>query len=179
VTTVWTIGHWTCAEETFIGLLRAEGIEMIADIRSSPGSRTSPQFDRTAMRDWLGRAGIDYVHLPALGGRRQRQDIEPGVNADWRQRSFKNYADYSLMPEYEQGITQLIELATARRVACLCAEPMPWRCHRLLISNTLTARGLTVRHILAGRDTQLHRLGRWGATPRVHDDGTITYPPDP
>jgi uncharacterized protein (DUF488 family) len=82
------------------------------------------------------------------------------------------------MPAYEQGITQLIELAMTRRVACLCAEPMPWRCHRLLISNTLTVRGLTVRHILAGRGTQLHRLGSWGATPHVHDDGTVTYPPD-
>jgi uncharacterized protein (DUF488 family) len=77
VTTVWTIGHWTCPEEVFIGLLHAEGIEVIADVRSSPSSRTSPQFDRTAMRDWLDRTGIDYVHLPALGGHRSKQDIDP------------------------------------------------------------------------------------------------------
>lgn len=178
MTTVWTVGHWTCPEETFIGLLRAESIELIGDVRSHPGSRRSPQFGREAMRGWLSHAGIDYVHLPALGGRRPKQDVEPGLNAGWRQPSFKNYADYTLTPDYEQGIAQLIDLAATRRLAILCAEPMPWRCHRLLISNTLTTRGITVQHIMAGRGTQAHRLGSWGATPRVHADGMIAYPPD-
>lgn len=176
--TVWTIGHWTCPQETFVGLLRGEQIEVVADVRSHPGSRASPQFGQEAMRSWLDRAGIGYVHLPELGGRRPKQDVEPGVNAGWRQPSFKNYADYGLTAEYQRGIERLVGLATARRVAYLCAEPMPWRCHRLLISNTLTARGLTVRHIMTGRGTQVHQLGKWGATPRVHPDGTITYPPD-
>jgi uncharacterized protein (DUF488 family) len=175
---VWTIGHWTCPEETFVRLLGGERIELVADVRSQPGSRANPQFDQNAMRSWLDRAGIGYVHLPELGGRRPKQDVAPRVNAGWHQPSFKNYADYSLTPDYERGIQQLTDLATTRRVAYLCAEPMPWRCHRLLISNTLTARGLTVRHIMGGRNSQLHELGKWGATPRVHPDGTITYPPD-
>jgi uncharacterized protein (DUF488 family) len=176
--TVWTIGHWTCPEDTFVGLLRGEQIELVVDVRSHPGSRTSPQFGREAMRRWLSQAGIGYVHLPELGGRRPKQDVEPDLNSGWRQPSFKNYADYSLTPDYERGIDELTRLASARRVAYLCAEPMPWRCHRLLISNTLTARGLTVRHIMAGRDSQVHELGKWGATPQVHPDGTVTYPPD-
>ena len=175
---VWTIGHWTCPEETFVGLLRGERIDLVADVRSHPGSRTSPQFGQDAMRSWLDRAGIGYVHLPALGGRRPKQDVEPGVNAGWRHRSFKNYADYTQSVDYERGIEQLIQLAATHRVACLCAEPMPWRCHRLLISNTLTARGLTVRHIMAGRAPVVHQLGMWGATALRHPDGTITYPPD-
>jgi uncharacterized protein (DUF488 family) len=177
-TTVWTIGHWTCPEETFLGLLRGEQIELVADVRAHPGSRTSPQFGRDTMPAWLDGAGIGYAHIPALGGRRPKQDVEPGINSGWRQPSFKNYADYTLGPDYERGIEQLIQLASERRLAYLCAEPMPWRCHRLLISNTLAARGLTVRHIVAGQHAQVHQLGKWGATPRVHPDGTITYPPD-
>jgi uncharacterized protein (DUF488 family) len=175
---VWTIGHWICPEETFVGLLRGEGVELVADVRSHPGSRTSPQFAQEALRGWLARAGIGYVHLPELGGHRPKQDVEPGINAGWRQRSFHNYADYTLTPGYEQGIKRLTGLAGAQRVAYLCAEPMPWRCHRLLISNTLTARGWSVRHIMGGRTVQVHEFGQWGATPSVHDDGTITYPPD-
>lgn len=177
-TTVWTIGHWTCPEETFIGLLRDEAIEMIVDVRSHPGSRANPQFGQDAMRCWLDRAELGYVHLSALGGHRPKQDVDPRINAGWRQPSFKNYADYGLTPAYQSGIAELIQLATTSRVAYMCAEPMPWRCHRLLISNTLVARGLTVLHIVVGRQSLVHQLGKWGATPSVQPDGTITYPSD-
>lgn len=174
----WTVGHWTCPEETFVGLLRTEDVDLIADVRAQPGSRSSPQFGQDAMRAWLRRAGIGYEHLPQLGGRRPRQGVDPGVNAGWRNTSFHNYADYTLSDDYERGIARLIELADDHRVAYLCAEPMPWRCHRLLISNTLTARGHAVAHLMAGRAAHPHRLGQWGATPVRRPDGELTYPPD-
>ena len=130
------------------------------------------------MRHWLVAAGIDYAHLPELGGRRPKQPgVDPQANAGWRQPSFKNYADYTLTPAYEAGIARLLALANTRRVAYLCAEPMPWRCHRLLISNTLAARGVAVWHIMGGRQVQRHELGKWGAEPAKHPDGRLTYPP--
>jgi uncharacterized protein (DUF488 family) len=174
---IWTIGHWTCPEGTFIGLLNGQGIDLLVDVRSSPGSRTSPQFNREAMPEWLQRADIGYRHLPELGGRRRRDPDAGEVNAGWQNASFRNYADYTLTPDYERGIGRLEELARAQRVAYLCAEPMPWRCHRLLISNTLAARDWSVQHIMGERGTREHKLGQWGATPVLGEDGRITYPP--
>jgi uncharacterized protein (DUF488 family) len=176
VSQIWTIGHWTCAESTIIDRLRAQQIELVADVRAHPGSRTSPQFSKDTMRDWLDRAGVGYVHLGELGGRRLKQDVDPRINAGWRHRSFKNYADYTLSPAYENAITRLITLAAEQHVAYLCAEPMPWRCHRLLVSNTLTARGHTVWHIMGAHPTRLHRLGDWGAVPSIDVAGRVTYP---
>lgn len=175
---VWTIGHWTCPEETFIGLLHGQDIELLVDVRSSPGSRASPQFNREAMPEWLRRADIGYRHLPELGGRRPRHPDAGDINAGWQNASFRNYADYTLTDDYERGIALLIDLARAQRVAYLCAEPMPWRCHRLLISNTLVARGWNVQHIMGERGTREHKLGQWGATPVIGEGGRITYPPE-
>lgn len=173
---VWTIGHWACPEATFIGLLDAQRIAVLADVRAHPGSRRSPQFSGEAMRAWLDRAGIDYVYMDRLGGRRRKQDVDPTVNAGWKNASFKNYADYTLLPEYEDGIARLTGLATRNRVAVMCGEPMPWRCHRLLIANTLTARGWTVRHIMGPGEPRVHELGKWGAAARTDADGRVTYP---
>ncbi|MEU5714235.1 DUF488 domain-containing protein [Streptomyces sp. NPDC020403] len=173
---IWTIGHWTCPEETFIGLLDAQRIDVLADVRAHPGSRRSPQFSGGTMRGWLERAGIDYVYLEELGGRRRKQEVDPAVNAAWRNPSFRNYADYTLLPAYEHGIARLTSLAERGRVAVMCGEPMPWRCHRLLIANTLTARGWRVLHIMDGGATRLHELGAWGAEPQVGEDGRVTYP---
>ena len=150
---------------------------MLVDVRSQPGSRRSPQFGRDDLPRWLEDAGIEYVHLPELGGRRGRQEIDPVINAGWRQPSFKNYADYSLSDSYKQGIERLTELGTAHRVAIMCGEPMPWRCHRLLIANTLTARGWTVWHLIGDAAPRRHELGQWGAQPVVDADGRVTYPP--
>lgn len=173
---IWTVGHWTCPEETFIGRLDDQGIDVLADVRAQPGSRRSPQFSQDVMPEWLERAGIAYVYLAELGGRRRKQDLDPLVNAGWRNASFKNYADYTLLPEYERGITRLTSLADRGRVAVMCGEPMPWRCHRLLIANTLTARGWTVRHIMGNGEPRLHELGAWGAVPRIDARGVLTYP---
>ena len=173
---IWTIGHWTCPEPAFIHLLDAQGIEVLADVRAHPGSRSSPQYGRDRMPEWLDRAAIRYVHLDELGGRRRKQDVDAHVNDGWENPSFKNYADYTLSPAFERGIARVVELATDRRVVVMCAEPMPWRCHRVLIANTLTARGWTVRHIMGDGQPRPHRLGQWGATPTVDADGRVTYP---
>jgi len=173
---IWTVGHWTCPEETFVGLLDAQRIDVLADVRAHPGSRRSPQFSRDVMSEWLEPAGIDYVYLDELGGRRRKQDVDPAVNAGWHNPSFRNYADYTLLPAYEQGITRLTSLAERGRVAVMCGEPTPWRCHRLLIANTLTALGWTVRHIMGPGEPRVHELAAWGAEPRVDENGRVTYP---
>lgn len=176
---LWTIGHWTCPPGLVLETLAAAAIDLVVDVRGTPGSRSNPQFNREELATWLPAAGIDYLHLPELGGRRPRsKDVDPEANAGWQNASFRNYADYTLTPSYEEGLTQLAELARDHHVAIMCGEPMPWRCHRSLIANTLTARGWTVTHLMAGGRPQLHELGRWGATPVVSPDGVVTYPAD-
>ena len=174
---IWTIGHWTCPEEVFLDTLSTVGIETVVDVRAQPGSRRSPQFSRDVMPTWLGEAGVAYVHLPELTGRRRRSpDAPPEANAGWKNQSFKNYADHGLTPVYEEGIDRLTALARASRVTLLCGEPMPWRCHRLLVSNTLVARGWTVWHLFTTAAPRRHELGAWGATPVLGADGVLTYP---
>lgn len=175
---LWTIGHWTCPEPVFLKPLRAHDIAVLVDVRAQPGSRRNPQFGRDAMQSWLPKAGIDYVHLPELAGRRPRQGVDPSVNAGWRNESFHRYADYTLSEEYQTGITRLIDLAGHRRTVIMCGEPMPWRCHRLLISNTLTAVGWTLWHLMVGSEPRGHELGQWGARPYLSRDGALTYPAD-
>jgi uncharacterized protein (DUF488 family) len=173
---LWTIGHWTSPVAAFLEPLRMHRIELLADVRAHPGSRHSPQFNVDQMSGWLGDAGIGYVHLPELGGRRGRQDVDPAVNAGWRERSFKNYADYSLGSSYREGIARLRELAASQRVVIMCSEATPWRCHRMLIANTLVAQGWTVWHLIGNAQPRRHGLGEWGAEPVVGADGRVTYP---
>ncbi|MFG2174162.1 DUF488 family protein [Streptomyces niveus] len=174
---IWTIGHWKRPESNFTSLLDAQRVDVLVDVRAHPGSRRSPQFTREAMRQWLERAEIDYAYMgEELGGRRRKQHVDPAVNAGWRNTSFRNYADYTLLPAYERAIARLTCLAARSRVALMCGEPMPWRCHRLLIANTLTARGWRVRHIVDEGEPRVHELGKWGAAVSVEADGRLTYP---
>lgn len=175
---LWTIGHWTCPEAVFIAALQSVNIQLVVDVRSFPGSRRSPQFGGEVMPRWLGDAGIGYLQMPEIGGRRRKSlDVDPLTNAGWENESFKNYADYTLTPEYEEGIARLMALAREQRVAVMCGEPMPWRCHRSLIANTFVARGWTVWHLSTTFAPRRHELGRWGAEPQVSDDAVVTYPP--
>lgn len=174
---IWTIGHWTCPSELVLETLASVDIEVLVDVRKMPGSRRSPQFDADEMSSWLAKAGIGYLHLRQLGGRRPKQrDVDPTLNAGWRNVSFKNYADYTLTAEFEAGLAQLTELAGKHHVAVMCGEPMPWRCHRLLIANTLAARGWTVVHLINGGSSRRHELGQWGAAPSMNPDKVLTYP---
>ncbi|MDV2475533.1 DUF488 domain-containing protein [Rhodococcus zopfii] len=174
---MWTIGHWTCPPAVVLDTLTSADIELLVDVRKMPGSRRSPQFDADEMPAWLERAGIGYLHLPELGGRRPKQtDIDPALNAGWRNTSFRNYADYTLTPAFVAGLERLTGLAADRHVAVMCGEPMPWRCHRLLIANTLTARGWVIVHLMNNAAPRPHELGQWGAAPSVSPDGVVTYP---
>lgn len=175
--TVWTIGHWTCPQSVVLDTLGSADIDVLVDVRKLPGSRRSPQFDADEMVSWLGDGGIEYLHLTELAGRRSKhKEIDQALNAGWQNTSFKNYADHTLTPEYEAGLDRLTGLAAEQNVVIMCGEPMPWRCHRLLISNTLAARGWRVVHLINDAEPMPHELGRWGAEPSIGHDGIVTYP---
>lgn len=177
--TIWTLGHWTSPVDAVLATFRSVEIDELVDVRKLPGSRRSPQFDAEEMTRWLGGAGIGYRRSAELTGRRPKQrDVDPQLNAGWQNTSFRNYADHTLSAEYEQGIEELEALAAEHHVAVMCGEPMPWRCHRLLISNTLVARGWEVVHLRVGSAPAVHELGGWGARPIVREDGTVIYPPE-
>ncbi len=172
--TLFTIGHSTRNLEEFIRLLAAWDIGVLADVRSVPRSRRNPQFNADILPAGLRDSGIDYIRLPALGGwRRPRMD---SPNAGWRLASFRGFADYMLTNEFKDALDKLIALACAgQRFALMCAEAVPWRCHRSLISDALTARGYAVCHIMSLEKADLHRM-----TPFARVDGDlVTYPPLP
>jgi uncharacterized protein (DUF488 family) len=169
---VLTIGHSTHTLEAFIGLLQAHGVTRVVDVRTVPRSRRNPQFNRETLPAALGPAGIGYTEMPGLGGLRRPRPDSP--NAGWRNRSFRGYADYMQTPGFEANLEALIRTARQERPALMCAEAVPWRCHRSLIADALLVRGFPVEHILNATRSQPHRL-----TPWARVEGTrLTYPPD-
>ncbi len=168
--TIYTIGHSTHAIDEFIGMLTAHGIEQVVDIRTIPKSRHNPQFNADALPESLKIAGIDYVHMSALGGlRHARKD---SLNQGWKNTSFRGFADYMQTPEFEEGLLKLLELAGKRKTAIMCAEAVPWRCHRSLIADALTVRGITVLDIMSRTSVKPHTLTPWAEVKGT----TITYP---
>ena len=173
---IWTIGHSTRTADEFLMLLHDCSIDSLVDVRSFPGSRRFPQFGREVMSAWLADGGITYRHMSDLGGRRNKQrDVDPAINAAWKNASFKNYADYTLNDDFEAALADLIDMAQSLRLAYMCSEAVPWKCHRLIISNNLVARGLKVHHIMSAGKVTEHRLGQWGPEPIVADH-RVTYP---
>lgn len=169
---IYGIGHSTRSIEEFIELLRSHGVATVADVRSIPGSRKFPQFNSEPLRRALADAGIEYQRIPLLGGRRSTAIGKSDASAAWRNPSFRAYAEYMQTPEFEEGLRQLLRLARDGPVAVLCAEAVPWRCHRSLIADALVARGIEVDQIISGTRATPHRL-----TPFAHLDGThVTYP---
>lgn len=167
---VLTIGHSTHALDEFIAMLKAHGVERVADVRTLPRSRRHPQFEKDALCAALQAAGIGYVHLPGLGGLRHARRDSP--NTGWRNESFRGYADYMQTEEYAQNLEQLVALAARERIALMCAEAVPWRCHRSLIADSLTVRGIPVEHIMSATRRQPHAI-----TPFARvEGGRITYP---
>lgn len=152
---IWTIGHSTRDIDTFISLLKEHGIKVLADVRSLPGSKRYPQFNKEALANSLGKAGIRYEHFPELGGRRKaRVDSR---NTAWRNESFRGYADYMETEQFHKGVERLLDLANeAGPTAIMCAEAVWWRCHRSLVSDYLKARGIEVMHILDANKTEPH-----------------------
>jgi uncharacterized protein (DUF488 family) len=152
---IWTIGHSTRTIDAFISLLEVHGIKVLADVRSLPGSRRCPQFNREILADSLSKAGIRYEHFPELGGRRKAK--RDSKNIAWRNKSFRGYADYMETDEFHNGVERLLDLATrAGPTAIMCAEAVWWRCHRALISDYLKARGIEVIHIFDTNKSELH-----------------------
>jgi uncharacterized protein (DUF488 family) len=169
---VFTVGHSTLPIECFIGILEAYGIETLADIRTIPRSRHNPQFNEDALPATLRSAQIDYVHLAALGGLRHTHKDSP--NKGWRNESFRGYADYMQTDAFRDALEDLIALSRRKRVALMCAEAVPWRCHRSLVADALAVRGIPVIEILSETKFSLHRL-----TAFARVEGTdITYPPE-
>jgi uncharacterized protein (DUF488 family) len=170
---IYSIGHSTRSEEDFVELLQAHRIVTLADIRTIPGSRRNPQFNRFALSDALGKVNIRYVHLARLGGLRKSVG-ESSPNKGWRNSSFRGYADYMLTEEFEKGIKELLDLAAQGPVAIMCAEAVPWRCHRSLVSDALLARGVRVLHITGRTKPSPHDMTSFA----VVEHGRVTYPGD-
>jgi uncharacterized protein (DUF488 family) len=144
--TVDTVGHSNRDLDEFVGLLKAHGVDTLVDIRKLPGSNKYPHFNRDELSDSLARAGIRYVYLKELGGRRpQKKESE---NTAWRNRSFRAYADHMETDEFRRGIASLLDYAAEGKVAVMCSEAVWWRCHRALVADYLKAAGVNVRHIM-------------------------------
>ena len=151
---VFTIGHSTRSIDEFIEMLKSFRMKLVLDVRTFPGSRRYPHFNRDALRDSLAAAAIDYIHLPELGGRRKpRPD---SLNMTWRNESFRGYADYMETDEFRSGIDRLLTLARDRRSVIMCSEAVWWRCHRSMISDYLKAQGGEVIHIMAANKSEAH-----------------------
>jgi uncharacterized protein (DUF488 family) len=169
---VYTIGHSTRTSDQFIQLLRSTGVKRVIDIRTIPRSRHNPQFNREALARALRAGGIGYVHLKRLGGLRHAKVNSP--NLGWHNASFRGFADYMQTSEFETGLQRAIKLAETKPSALMCAEAVPWRCHRSLVADALVVRRIAVEHIVGGVHTQPHKL-----TPFARVRGTrITYPTD-
>ena len=168
---VCTIGHSTLPIDTFIDLLRGNGIARVLDVRTVPRSRHNPQFNRDALPASLAAADIAYAHLAALGGLRHSHADSP--NTGWHNLSFRGYADYMQSPEFAKAVQQVAELAPVERCVLMCAEAVPWRCHRSMIGDALLVRGILVEDIIGPKQRRPHVL-----TSFAHVEGTrITYPP--
>jgi uncharacterized protein (DUF488 family) len=169
-TAVLTIGHSTRSIESFIEMLRVHGVKRVVDVRTIPRSRTNPQFDRESLAESLADAGIGYTHMAELGGlRHARKD---SLNVGWRNASFRGYADYMQTAEFESAVESLIDAAKREQITIMCAEAVPWRCHRSLIGDALKVRGIAVDDIMSATRTQPHEL-----TSFAKVQGTqVTYP---
>jgi uncharacterized protein (DUF488 family) len=175
--TVYTVGHSTLALDDFLALLGDAGIEGIADVRRFPASRRHPHFGRAALAAALAPAGIAYAWLPGLGGRRRSRPDSPHVA--WRSDSFRAYADHMETAEFRDELARLVALAGERPTAVLCAEAVPWRCHRQLIADALVVRGTGVLHVVPGKSPEPHRLtpfARLDGDRVVYDRGQIALP---
>ena len=170
---VLTIGHSTRTLEVFLHLLQAHGVTRLVDVRTIPRSWHNPQFNQETLPDALRASGISYQHIAGLGGLRHTRPDSP--NKGWRNSSFRGFADYMQTPEFQENLQVLIDLAREEPVALMCAEAVPWRCHRSLIADALSVRDLRVEHIMSEVKCLNHSLRPWARVKGTR----ITYPPEP
>jgi uncharacterized protein (DUF488 family) len=167
---IFTVGHSTLPIERFIALLQTYGIERLVDIRTMPRSRHNPQFNDTALAASLTAHNLEYLHIQALGGLRHARKDSP--NTGWRNASFRGYADHMQTTAFQGALEALIHMSRQKRVAIMCAEAVPWRCHRSLVGDALSVRGVPAIEILSESSYRMHKL-----TPFAHVEGMrITYP---
>ncbi len=173
---VYTIGHSTHPLDEFIGMLKTNSVQYVVDVRTVPGSGHNPQFGGDELAASLPAAGIGYQRLKALGGLRHSPAAEAAatINGAWRNRSFRDYADYMQTPAFAAGIEELLALAGRQTVAIMCAEAVPWRCHRSLIGDALLARGTDVIDIMSPKSAKPHRLTGFAKV----DGRRVWYPPE-
>lgn len=170
---LWTVGHSNRSTEEFIRILRSADIQLLADVRRFPNSRSNPQFNQEALRSSLAGANIGYEPFPELGGRRRVQPDSP--NDAWRNASFRGYADYMRTAEFKQGLSRLLRAAESQRVAIMCSEAVWWRCHRALIADQLKVMGHTVIHLLSATKQQEHPYSSAASVV----DGELSYAAGP
>lgn len=172
--TIYTIGHSTRSLEEFLALLEENQVKVLVDVRTIPRSRKNPQFNQENLSRSLPRHGIEYVHLAALGGlRSHKQSDPPSSNTAWENASFRNYADYAETEAFQQGLAELIALASKKRTAFMCAEALWWRCHRRIITDYLLQAGWKVWHVMSHGKLNVAEMN--GAA-RPQSDGRILYP---
>lgn len=170
---LWTIGHSTRSHEAFLLLLQSHDIQRLIDIRRYPGSRRFPHFHSAALAKSLPLAGIRYDDMPTLGGRRTARSDSP--NDGWKNASFRGYADYMQTAEFDRALDGLMAQGEHARTAIMCAEAVPWRCHRSLVADALVVRGWEVIHLLGGGQIKPHQL----TTFAILQDGRLMYPAPP
>ncbi len=169
---IYTIGHSTRPIDEFVQILQKYGVHCVVDVRTIAKSRHNPQFGADQLAPSLAAAGLDYLRLESLGGlRHTRKD---SINGAWKNASFRGYADYMQTPEFAAGINQLIELGVVKATAIMCAESVPWRCHRSLIGDALLAHGIEVLDIMSESVVRPHALTRFASVDGIR----VTYPPE-
>jgi uncharacterized protein (DUF488 family) len=167
---LWTIGHSTRPIDEFITLLKGHEIQQLVDVRTIPRSRYNPQFNRESLAKNLKKAKVIYAHMRQLGGLRKAK--KDSINAGWKNASFRGYADYMQTPEFWTALENLMADGRDRKTAIMCAEAVPWRCHRSLIADALIVKGWTVRHIMSETKADEHRVTSFAVINR----DSITYP---
>jgi uncharacterized protein (DUF488 family) len=170
VKTIYTIGHSTRASDEFLSIVRAFGIGLVADIRTIPRSRRNPQYDQESLKRFLAEHNLGYVHLAALGGLRRPRKDSPNIG--WVNESFRGYADYMQTAEFEKAVEDLVARAAETQTVIMCAEAVPWRCHRSLVGDALLAREMQVEHIMSETIAKPHKLTAWARVEGLY----ITYP---
>lgn len=168
--TIWTIGHSTQPISDFLALLKAHGIEQLIDVRTVPRSRHNPQFNTDQLAKSLKKASHTYLRMPKLGGLRKPKKDSP--NTGWRNASFRGYADYMQTEDFANALEELMAYGTDKKTAIMCAEAVPWRCHRSLIADALVSRGWIVLNIMTEQRADPHTLTPFARVTR----GRVTYP---
>jgi uncharacterized protein (DUF488 family) len=168
--TIFTIGHSTHPIDEFINILQAYEIGLVVDVRTIPRSRHNPQFNEDELKGTLVKKNIAYIRLEKLGG--LRHTTKASINTAWKNSSFRGFADYMQTEEFQTGVEQLIMLASNKQTVIMCAEAVPWRCHRSLIGDALVIRDIRVEDIMSEKATKSHEITPWAKVEGV----TITYP---